>query len=234
MKRYFLLSAVILALPTVALPAGAKDYSFPINMKVTIERGETPIMKSKSSVVFPIVNKFSVTMPNGYMDFVLETESGEEIRMVADGSEYLLQTPIALGEEVFFGVDTQTVGKPIRVLVDGPITLGHVHFASSSSRLNEEAKFILDEMAQQMYSSGLFSATLVGMTDIAGDTISNLGLSLRRANMAAKYLKSALMELGVEDPNIVVENMGEYLSSVDKKSINPYDRKVFVTVYPKV
>jgi hypothetical protein len=94
-------------------------------MRVTIERGETPILKNKSSLVYPIVSKFSVNMPNGDSEFVLQDENGIDLQMVKDGDEYLLQDNIAVGEGVFFGPDSQTATKPIRVLLEGPINLGH-------------------------------------------------------------------------------------------------------------
>ncbi|NDE47460.1 MAG: hypothetical protein EB019_00585, partial [Actinobacteria bacterium] len=77
----------MLALPALAMSASASEYSFPTEMTVTIERGEEPLMKSNSSVVYPVINKFTVTMPNGDTEFVLESESGDEISMVKDGGE---------------------------------------------------------------------------------------------------------------------------------------------------
>ncbi len=72
MKKILVIGTTILALPIFAISAGASEYPFPTEMKVTIERGDEPLMKSKSSVVYPVINKFSVTMPNGDADFVLE------------------------------------------------------------------------------------------------------------------------------------------------------------------
>lgn len=233
MKRFIVLSASVLALPALALGSQATEYSFPTEMRVTIERGETPILKNKSSLVYPIVSKFSVNMPNGDSEFVLQDENGIDLQMVKDGDEYLLQDNIAVGEGVFFGPDSQTATKPIRVLLEGPINLGHVHFASGSAKLSEEARYVLGEMATQMFNSGLHSAFLVGKTDRSGGEAGNLALSLRRALVASRYLSMKLEDLGVNDPQITVENMGEYLSPVTGP-INPYERKVSVLVYPKV
>jgi outer membrane protein OmpA-like peptidoglycan-associated protein len=232
MKRAIIGSACLVALSTLATTAMATEYPFPVNMQVTIERGDNPILKSNSSVVYPIVNKFTVTMPNGDVDFVLENEAGDEIKMVKDGSEYLLQSSVAVGENIFFGPNLETAGKPIRVVLEGPITLGHVHFSTNSTRLNEEARYVLGEMAQQMMNSGLMGAYLVGMTDRSGSDAANLSLSLRRANSAAKYLNRKLTQLGAEGPKVTVENMGEYLSSAKAGIVDPYDRKVSVMVYP--
>lgn len=234
MKRKLIYGAVLLALPSLAMAASATEYPFPVNMQVTIEKGENPILKSASSVVYPIVNKFTVTMPNGDVPFVLEDENGDEVKMVKDGEEYLLQSPVAVGDNIYFGSSLETAGKPVRVVLEGPINLGHIHFASGSYRLNEEAKYVLGEMAQQMVNAGLLGAYLVGMTDRSGSDAANLTLSMKRASAASAYLSKKLARLGAESPKITMENMGEYLSSTKDGVIDPYDRKVSVLVYPIV
>lgn len=233
MKKKLVFALTVLALPGLAFASNAADYPFPTEMKVTIERGETPILKNKSSVVYPIVNTFSVNMPNGDSEFVLQDQAGNDLRMVKDGEHYLLQETVAIDDRVFFGSDSQTSTKPIRVMLEGPINLGHIHFASGSTKLSEEARYVLSEMATQMSNSGLHAAYLTGMTDRTGSESANLALSLKRANVAAAYLTKKLVSLGVDSPFISVENMGEYLAS-PSGPINPYDRKVSVLVYPKV
>lgn len=234
MKKILVIGTTILALPIFAISAGASEYPFPTEMKVTIERGDEPLMKSKSSVVYPVINKFSVTMPNGDADFVLEKESGDEIPLTKEGDEYLLQSPVAIRENIFFGADSQTAGRPVRVMLQGPINLGHVHFNSGSAKLRFEGKLVLAEMAQQMYNSGLLGAYLVGMTDRAGSEDGNLALSLKRVNAASKYLSKKLSELGVTGAVIKTENMGEFLASSKDGVVNPFDRKVSVLIYPSV
>lgn len=232
MKKKLIIGMAILALPTLAISSSASEYPFPTEMKVTIERGDEPLMKSKSSVVYPVVNKFTVTMPNGDTEFVLEKESGDEIPMTKVGSEYLLQSPVVVGENIFFGADSQTAGRPVRVMLQGPINLGHVHFNSGSAKLTVEGKLVIAEMAQQMYNSGLLGAYLVGMTDRAGSEDANLALSLKRVNAASKYLSRKLAQLGASGAVIKTENMGEYLASTKDGVVDPFDRKVSVLIYP--
>jgi outer membrane protein OmpA-like peptidoglycan-associated protein len=232
MKNKFIFGMTMLALPALAMSASASEYSFPTEMTVTIERGEEPLMKSNSSVVYPVINKFTVTMPNGDTEFVLESESGDEISMVKDGGEYLLQSSVAVGDNVFFGTDSQTAGRPVRVMLEGPINLGHIHFNSGSAKLSVEGKMVIAEMAKQMYNSGLLGAYLVGMTDRAGSNDSNLALSLKRVNVASKYLSKKLANLGATGAVIKTENMGEYLASTKDGLVDPFDRKVSVLIYP--
>lgn len=234
MNQKILAAIAVSIAPALALPAMATDYAFPTNMKVTIERGDEPIEKTNSSVVYPIINKFMVSMPNGDVQFVLEKENGEELQMVANAGDYLIQEPVALGENVFFGTDTETAGRPVRVMVQGPINLGHVHFASSSATLSKDAKAVLREMARQMQTSGLLGAYLVGMTDRAGSENANLSLSLKRVNAASNYLNKKLSDLGVTGAVIKTEYMGEYESVSKDGVVNPFDRKVSVMVYPVI
>lgn len=232
MKKKLIIGMTILALPTLTVSSSASEYPFPTEMKVTIERGDEPLMKSNSSVVYPVINKFTVTMPNGDAEFVLEKESGDEIPMVKDGGEYLLQAPVAVGENIFFGADSQTAGRPVRIMLQGPINLGHVHFNSGSAKLTTDGKLVITEMAQQMYNSGLLGAYLVGMTDRAGSEDANLALSLKRVNAASKYLSKKLAQLGASGAVIKTENMGEYLASSKDGVVDPFDRKVSVLIYP--
>lgn len=231
MKK-IIIGMTILALPTLAISASASEYPFPTEMKVTIERGNEPLMKINSSVVYPVVNKFTVTMPNGDAEFVLERETGDEIPLVKEGDEYLLQSPVAISENIFFGADSQTAGRPVRVMLQGPINLGHIHFNSGSAKLTADGKLVITEMAQQMYNSGLLGAYLVGMTDRAGSEDANLALSLKRVNAASKYLSKKLAQLGASGAVIKTENMGEYLASSKDGVVDPFDRKVSVLIYP--
>ncbi len=232
MKKKLVIGITLLALPTLAISASASEYPFPTEMKVTIERGNEPLMKTNSSVVYPVVNKFTVNMPNGDAEFVLEKETGSEIPLIKEGDEYLLQSPVAIRENIFFGADSQTAGRPVRVMLQGPINLGHIHFNSGSAKLTADGKFVIAEMAQQMYNSGLLGAYLVGMTDRAGSEDANLALSLKRVNAASKYLSKKLAQLGASGAEIKTENMGEYLSSSKDGVVNPFDRKVSVLIYP--
>jgi outer membrane protein OmpA-like peptidoglycan-associated protein len=214
--------------------AQATEYSFPTGMSVSIERDALPTYSENSNIVYPVVNYFSVNMPNGDENFALRTEDGEDLPVIKQGDKYFINSHIALGENVYFGPDIQNVADPVRVIVDGPINVGHVHFNSSSSKLSSQAKMALSLMAEEMFNSNLTSAYLVGMTDRAGGDSANLSLAGKRVAAAASYLKKKLGELGVLNPVIQTETMGEYLSTSKDGSVNLNDRKVSVMIYPKI
>ena len=219
---------------TSAGVVNATEYSFPTGMTVTIEKDKAPAFKEGSNVAYAIVNYFSVIMPNGDLGFSLKNEQGDELPVARDGDRYFITADVPAGEVVYFGPDTQTVSSPVRVMMEGPINIGHVHFKTGSAKLTSNAKKALTLMAQEMKASNLTSAYLVGMTDRSGSNDANLTLAERRANSAASYLKNKLASLGVAKFVVTTETMGEYLSDTKDGTVNTYDRKVSVLIFPTV
>ena len=234
MKRKAVFAVAIACTGLTMFSAQATEYPFPTGMSVSIERDSLPTYSENSNVVYPVVSYFTVDMPNGDLDFSLRTEDGEDLAVIKQGDKYFINSHIAIGENVYFGPDIQNVADPVRVLIDGPINLGHVHFNTSSSKLTSEAKTALTLMAKEMSDSNLTSAYLVGMTDRSGGDSANLALANKRASAAASYLKKKLAGLGVMDPVITTETMGEYLSNSRDGVVNLKDRKVSVLIYPTI
>jgi outer membrane protein OmpA-like peptidoglycan-associated protein len=234
MNRKVVLAVAVACSSLTLNGAQATEYSFPIGMSVSIERDALPTYSENSNIVYPVVNYFSVNMPNGDENFALRNEDGQDLPVIKQGDKYFINSHIALGENVYFGPDVQNVADPVRVIVDGPINVGHVHFKSSSSKLSSQAKRALSLIAEEMFNSNLTSAYLVGMTDRSGGESANLVLANKRAEAAASYLKKKLAGLGVMDPVITTESMGEYLSTSKDGVVNLKDRKVSVLIYPTI
>ena len=226
-------SAASLLLGGVAM-ARAADYPFPTGMAVSIEKGEIPTYEVGSNRVYQIVSYFTANFPNGDEQFVLKTEEGELLHIMKEGDRYFVDANIPIDEKIYFGPNEQNVADPIRVLLEGPINVGHVHFAVGSSKLSVSAKEALQIAAQEMADHNLASAYLVGTTDRTGNESANVALSAKRAAVTASYLRSQLVDLGVDNPEITTEGMGEYLSAKKDGTTNPYDRKVSIMVYPKL
>jgi outer membrane protein OmpA-like peptidoglycan-associated protein len=72
------------------------------------------------------------------------------------------------------------------------------------------------------------------MTDRVGDDESNLMLSEKRVNNAAAYLEKKLEALGVTDAVITAEHMGEYMADQKNGTVNGFDRKVSVLIFPTI
>ena len=234
MNRKVVLAVAVACSSLTLNGAQATEYSFPIGMSVSIERDALPTYSENSNIVYPVVNYFSVNMPNGDENFALRNEDGQDLPVIKQGDKYFINSHIALGENVYFGPDVQNVADPVRVIVDGPINVGHVHFKSSSSKLSSQAKRALSLIAEEMFNSNLTSAYLVGMTDRSGGESANLVLANKRAEAAASYLEKKLAGLGVMDPVITTESMGEYLSTSKDGVVNLKDRKVLVLIYPTI
>jgi outer membrane protein OmpA-like peptidoglycan-associated protein len=234
MKKKVVVTAAALISSIGMLGAQATDYSFPTGMTVSIEKDAVPSFKDGSNVVYSVVNYFTVTMPNGDEEFSLRTEAGDDLAVIKQGDRYFINSHIPLGEHIYFGPDIQNVANPVRVMIDGPINVGHVHFLSGSSTLTAVAKKALALMAKEMADSNLTSAYLVGMTDINGDDQSNVLLSEKRASKAALYLEKKLDALGITDAVITTEGMGEYLADQNNGSVNGFDRKVSVLIFPTI
>ena len=226
--------AALLALTANSGPAVASDYSFPTGMKVTIELGETPLFRSGSNVVYPVQSHFSVEQTNENQVFEVARKDGAKLTLIPDGARYLIQEQIAVGDEVTFEESGSMKPKPVRVLISGPLAIGHVHFMAGSAKLSDAAKTVLTQTATQMNAAGLVGAYLVGTSDRAGSSQSNLTLSERRVMRVAAFLQSALVKEGVLSPEIQTEFMGEYLSLDKDGTHNILDRKVSVLIYPKM
>lgn len=214
--------------------AAAAEYTFPTAMKVNIEKDTVPVYKQGSNVVYSVVNYFTVLMPNGDQSFALKDESGAELPVSKQGDQYFINADVPAGQVVYFGPDTETVATPVRVMMDGPISIGHVHFPTAGAKLSADAKKALRLIAKEMAASNLTSAYLVGMTDRSGSNDANLSLGERRAQTAARYLQKKLAALGVIKSAITTETMGEYLSDKNDGVVNQFDRKVSILIYPTV
>lgn len=234
MKKKALFAIAVTCTGLSVLTAQAGEYSFPTGMTVTIEKDSLPMYQENSNVVYPVVSYFSVTMPSGDEDFALRTEDGENLTLIQEGNRYFINSHIALGENVYFGSDIQSVADPVRVMIDGPLNVGHVHFSTSSSKLSTQGKKALSLMAREMADTNLTSAYLVGTSDRVGAEGANLVLAKKRAEAAAAYLKKKLLGLGVMNPVIKTETMGEYLSKSKDGVVNLNDRKVSVLIYPTI
>ena len=232
-KTMAVLTAGCLAIAGGSL-ASASDYSFPTGMQVTIEKGDVPSYDFGSNVVHQIVSYFDVNFPNGDEQFVLKDESGKALSIIKEADRYFVNADVPVGEKVYFGPNDDNVADPVRVMLQGPINVGHIHFASGSSKLNTNAKDAISFIAQEMASHNLTSAYLVGMTDRSGSDAANVVLSTKRAKLTADYLEKELLALGIKNPKITIEGMGEYLSTKKDGNSYLYDRKVSILVYPTV
>jgi len=112
----------------------------------------------------------------------------------------------------------------------GVIKQGEKYFINSHIALGENVYFgpSVENVADPV------RVMIKGRTDRAGGDSANLVLARKRADAAAAYLKKKLAGLGVMNPVIKTETMGEYLSTSRDGVVNLNDRKVSVLIYPTI
>ena len=233
MTRRYLIPMVGLLLGSLSLPAIATEYSFPTEMKVTIERGDEPVYTEGSNLVYPVVSYFSFkpAFDETETSFVLFKNGGDTLTAISMGDRFQIEDSISRDDEVSFAKDPDTAPRPIRVLLTDPIPVGHVHFSVGSARLSDEAKAALDAIAAEMKNSGLFGALLVGRTDRGGSETANLSLGSKRASAVKRYLGKSLSNLGISDFALTRESLGEYLADASNGATSLKDRKVSILIY---
>ena len=108
-------------------------------------------------------------------------------------------------------------GKDIvieEVIKGNPFTINDINFATNSSELNENSKFILENFTNYLEENSDINFTIIGHTDDVGNDNQNLTLSQNRAEEVKKYL----IEKGVSSSRINAKGMGESKPKVPNTS----------------
>lgn len=192
---------------------------------------KTPALTLGGGQFFPVQNKLRLTDGVDPTGMKLMNDDGEEFLLEErDGITYV-------GGEIKYSevytANWPEAGKylPVPVILQGPMNIGHVNFASGSATLDAADRQLISAMADEIEHTGLKSVYLVGRTDSVGSYEGNLELSLMRVNAVKKYLKTHLENMGITDVSISTEYMGDLTASA---KLNPEDRRVDVTIYPKI
>jgi outer membrane protein OmpA-like peptidoglycan-associated protein len=83
--------------------------------------------------------------------------------------------------------------------------LNDIYYAVSSSKINEESLWILEQFAEYLQEHPGWLIEIRGHTDNVGDEKANESLSLQRANEVMKYLSSK----GVPQNQMTAKGYGE-------------------------
>jgi outer membrane protein OmpA-like peptidoglycan-associated protein len=138
----------------------------------------------------------AVVRMTGKEDIVLKVE-GEDIafnaKLIAKKDEPITSKVLK--------VDVET---PI-VEANKPILLNDIYYAVSSSKINEESLWILEQFAEYLQEHPGWLIEIRGHTDNVGDEKANESLSLQRANEVMKYLSSK----GVPQNQMTAKGYGE-------------------------
>lgn len=185
------------------LTAGGGDF-YPV-MNVLDGSHTDPantLITNAAGEVFPVVNKDGVDYVEGNLNYK---------------DTYFISSP------------GSPSSMPIPLMLQGPMNIGHVNFASGSFAIDSNDKLILNAMANEIAKTGLKGIYMVGKADSVGSYEGNLLISEKRVNAAMQYLENKLNSIGVTDFSIRTEYMGDLVS---KSKADPEDRRVEVMLYP--
>lgn len=123
--------------------------------------------------------------------------------------------------------DTVYKDRIVEKTVQGTVVIGSVHFAFDKWDLTTDATRILDEIAASLKENPGVGIEVVGNTDQKGTNAYNMGLSEKRANQVADYLKNA----GVTADRIKIAFRGEedLLSKGNDPENRATNRRVLIT-----
>jgi hypothetical protein len=211
--------------------ANAFDYTLSPGIQISSMLSDTPGLKAGGGEFYPVMNHLMV-----YGDLNLDNlkldHNGEDLAI--DTSTHLptLSGKIKYTDNLTLTGAYNGFPVPIPVVLAGPMDVGHINFGSGDVSLDSNDKAILRAIAAEVRDTGLTGIYLVGRTDSVGSVDSNFTVSYKRVMAAKAYLKSYLAEIGVVNPMITTEYMGELTATgTDSKSYME-DRRVDVTIYP--
>lgn len=231
MRKIFSISMSGLLLLTSLNTANAFDYSISPGLQINSVLAATPSLKAGGGEFYPVINYLKINGDLNLSNLELD-HNGEALAIDSSTSNPMISGKIKYTDHLTLTGGYNGFPVPIPVVLDGPMNVGHINFASGETNLDNNDKTILRAIAIEIRDTGLTGIYLVGRTDSVGSVDSNFTVSYKRVIAARNYLNSYLKEIGVVDSQIVVEYMGELnATGTDSKSYGD-DRRVDITIYP--
>ena len=179
---------------------------------------------------YPVVNQL-VGSHADIANIIITSGTGEVYPVVEkDGMQYV-DGNLSYKNTYFITSPGSPNAMPIPLMLQGPMDVGHINFASASFAIDSNDKLILNAMADEIAKTGLKGIYMVGKADSVGSYESNMLISEKRVNAAMQYLENRLNSIGVTDFSIRTEYMGDLVS---KSKADSEDRRVEVMLYPVI
>jgi outer membrane protein OmpA-like peptidoglycan-associated protein len=127
----------------------------------------------------------------------VDSLTGKYVAVVAFDEDHILtvKQPGKAFTSQYFSAADSTIGKPMKmdlkvedIKVGKPYKLNNIYFKTSSSLLNEETIFIIEELTKFLQENKTVSIAIHGHTDNAGSATENMKLSADRAKMVFDLL----------------------------------------------
>ncbi len=127
----------------------------------------------------------------------VDSLTGKYVAVVAFNEDHILtvKQPGKAFTSQYFSAADSSIGKPMKmdlkvedIKVGKPYKLNNIYFKTSSSLLNEETIFIIEELTKFLQENKTVSIAIHGHTDNAGSATENMKLSADRAKMVFDLL----------------------------------------------
>jgi len=202
---------------------GEKSYDiFQFQLPTAVRPEKIAIVKGEAKTVGgnPAANA-SVTLNYS------ESKNEEEVKVNEDDGTYAAVVRMTGKEDIVLKVEGEDIafnakliakkeepitGKVLKVDVETPIVeankpilLNDIYYAVSSSKINEESLWILEQFAEYLQEHPGWLIEIRGHTDNVGDEKANETLSLQRANEVMNFLSSK----GVPEKQMTAKGYGE-------------------------
>lgn len=193
---------------------------------------EPTISAGGGGLFYPIVNQVKAMGESDFDNMLLSNDKGVQFPVENVDGKYMITGDMSYLDKYSAMWANGEKSLELPFILQGPMQVGHINFGSGSAKIDSGDKEILDAIAATVAKTGLTGIYMVGKADPVGSYEGNLAISLKRVTAAKNYLKSALAGLGVTDPVIVTEYMGDLTAKGAPGKSNLEDRRVDVLIYP--
>ena len=229
MRKIFIATTLAVLVISQIVSARAFDYNASYSIISTVAKSPTII--TGYGEFYPVVNKFVVNGATDTSNVTLTNDNGDEFAVASDN---MISGDIKYTDKYKATWADEGFSIAVPVMLQGPMDLGHINFATGSFALDSGDKKILNAMAKEIARTNLKGVYLVGRADPVGSTQGNLDLSQQRVQAAKTYLSTYLQLIGVTGVSITTEFMGDLAATAKANQSNVMDRTVEVTIYPRI
>lgn len=232
MRKSLLIQTTLLLLASSVTSANAFDYATSPGFQIVSTTSSSPSISAGGSQFYPVTSKLII---NGNLDFLnvaITNNAGEAIEV--DPNTGIFQQEIKYTDSYVLEGVYMNGRSIVPVMLQGPMDIGHINFDNASAALDKNDKAVLRAMAKEVVDTDLKAIYMVGKSDATGTDAQNFAISEKRVQAAKNYLQKYLDLYGATGVIITTESMGDLSAVGVHNKPNAEDRRVDVTIYPKI
>lgn len=234
MRKILVLSMSSLLITLGIGNAIAFDWTLSPGLQINTTTASTPTIMAGGGEFYPVMSYLKVYGELDLNNLSLSNGDGTNMNIETESGLNKIVGEVKYTENMTLSGAYNGFAVPIPVILQGPMNVGHINFGSGDVALDANDKAILRAVAKEMQDCNLTAAYLVGRTDAAGSVDANFTISQKRVQAAKAFLKSYLNQLGVTNVWITTEYMGELNARGTESNPVGEDRRVDITIYPKL